>query len=170
MTFLVAICLGAGTGCAIHQKMPQPLTAAAVSRVQEALDARGAWVEYRVPGRPLETVGVERGSARRVGTVTPSLELVAEDPPRVIPLGSVRSIQVNDHLLGAVEGLAAGTLSGALVGGLWAPSGKSSCTPGADDCIGMDFSDEIFFTSIVVGALVGLAVGASVGQRLVYTF
>jgi hypothetical protein len=143
----------------------------AAAELKKTLDQRGAWVEYSEFGHPPETVSIARGSARSVGTTTPSLVLLSKDPPQAIPLESVRSIQVNDRLIGGAAGLLLGTVSGVLVGAVLGSGAKSSCDPSSDQpCLNMDFSGTILITSTVLGAIIGLAIGAGVGRRTVFVF
>jgi hypothetical protein len=160
----------AASGCASHQPMPHPLTPAAVAQVKDALESRGAWVEYDWPGQPPIVGAVQRGNFQSVGSVQPSLVVLIDEPKHAVPLENVRSIQINNHWRGAAEGLGVGLLSGALLGALLASGGESHCSPGDDHCIGMDFSAEILASSILLGSAIGIVVGASVGQRIVYTF
>ncbi len=158
------------TGCAIHQQMPRPLTPAAVAQVHDALASRGAWIEFSPPGFAAITDSVQQGNVRRIEGSPPSLVLHTDECNAEVPIESVRNIQVNNHSLGALEGLGAGFLGGILVGATLASGGESHCAPADDHCLGMDFSGEILLSSIVIGSLTGLVIGASVGQRFVYTF
>jgi hypothetical protein len=158
------------TGCAIHKQMPRPPTPAAVAEVQDALERRGAWLEYGPPGHPPLIAAVQQDSFQRVDLGRPSLILYTDEPAHAVPLEHARSLQVNNHWLGALEGLGIGVLSGFLIGALLAQGGKSSCNPGDDGCLGMDFSDAIFFLSVITCSAAGTGIGAAVGQRFVYTF
>jgi hypothetical protein len=168
-TTLVAF-VTAASGCASHQPMPDPLTPAAVAQVKEALESRGAWVEYGWPGQPSIIGAVQRGHFQSVGAVQPSLILLTDEPRHAVPLEHVRSIQFNNHWLGAAEGFGVGLFSGALLGALLSSGEKSHCSPGDDHCIDLDFSEAILVSSIVLGAAIGVVVGVSVGHKRVYTF
>jgi len=162
--------LVATSGCTTHHQMARPLTPLAVAQVQDTLERRGAWVEHGWPGQPPQVAAVERGDVHRVGTTTPSLVLLSDDPRQSIPLEYVRSIQLNNHTEGAVKGLLIGALSGGLMGVLLASGGESKCNPGDDGCIGLDFSGAILITSLLIGTAIGVGIGAGVGQRHIYTF
>jgi hypothetical protein len=168
--FTVAAFASASIGCATSRQLPRPLTPAAVTQVQGALERRGAWVEHGLPGPPALIAAVERGRFRRVGADAAALELLSDDPPQAIPLQYVRSVQVNNHWLGGLEGAGLGFLSGAVIGVLLAPGGRSTCNSSDDNCLGLDFSGEILATSLLLGTLIGAAVGGAVGQRQTYRF
>jgi hypothetical protein len=154
----------------VDKAMPRPISPEAVAEVQDAIGRRGAWLEYGSPGQPSLVAALDQGSFRRVDIGRPSLILYTRDPDQAVPLAHVRSLQVNNHWMGAAEGLGIGFLSGVLIGALAAPSGKSSCDPGDDHCLGMDFGDEILLLSMLACSVAGTVIGAAVGQRYVYTF
>jgi hypothetical protein len=158
------------SGCAIHRQMPRPLTPQAVDEVQEALDRRGAWLEYGYPGQPSLVAAVQQGGFQRVDLGRPSLVLYTGEPAHAVPLEHARELRLNNHWLGTLEGMGIGLLSGLLLGALIAPAGKSRCEPGSDGCLGMDFSDAFMVIGIVTGTTIGTIIGAAVGQRYVYTF
>jgi hypothetical protein len=166
----LALFVAASSGCITHHTIARPASPAAIAEVQTQLESRGAWIEYALPGLPPQINTVARGEVRRVGGATPSLIVRTEQPALFVPLENIRSIQVNNHLEGAARGFAAGLLSGVLVGALLAPGARSSCNAGDDGCIGLDFSGAVLVTSLLFGAGIGLAVGAGVGQRHLYTF
>jgi hypothetical protein len=160
----------AATGCAIHKPMPRPLTPEAVEQVQEALESRGAWLEYGYPGQPSLVAAVQKGSFQRFDQGRPSLLLYTDEPAHAVPLEHARELRVNNHWLGTLEGLGIGLLSGVILGVWIAPAGKPRCDPGSDGCLGMDFSGTFMMMGIITGTTIGTIVGAAVGQRYVYTF
>lgn len=164
VTSVVVLC--ASSACTIHEMPVGPLNPAAIAEVQRALNARGAKVEYTRAGQAPTFVAVSQGDYRV--TASGNLQLLSED--QAIPIEDVRSIEVNNHGLGAAEGLGLGLLTGALAGSMLASGAKSSCNRGEDGCIGLDLSGAVITMTTIVGATVGLLVGAAVGQRVAYTF
>jgi hypothetical protein len=112
LSVVTILAIATGTGCITTQKnMPRPLTSAQIAEVKEALDHHGGWVEYDGYGRS-ELSYLATGSARPDPYLQSSLVLLAEDPPKAIPLHQVRSLWIRDRSVGAVTGLAAGALTG----------------------------------------------------------
>jgi hypothetical protein len=160
------------TGCAIHKDMPRPMSPAAVTEVREALESRGAWLEYGYPGY-LPLIGaVQRGSFQPVDLGRPSLIFYTDDPAHAVPLEHARSLQVNNHWLGALEGLGIGALSGLLLGALlMAAAGEGSGCENPDAmCIDFNPGQALFILSLTIGPIAGTTIGAAVGQRTVYDF
>jgi hypothetical protein len=170
MRFVVLVTVTAFslTACAFHKQLPRPLAPAAVAQVQDALENRGAEIEYGYPGYPSLFAEVKQGDFRVVNPGRPSLVLLTYAPvAHAVPLEHVRSLRVNNHWLGALEGLGIGTLSGAVLGTLLAPE---NCEGDSDHCSGLDVHGMVLVSSMVLGAVLGAGIGAIAGQPYVYTF
>lgn len=156
------------TACAIHKNLPRPLTPDAVAQVQDALESRSAEIEYGYPGYPSLVGEVKQGDFRRVYPGRSSLVLLTYAPvAHAVPLEHVRSLRVNNHWLGALEGLGIGALSGTVLGALLAPE---NCEGDRDHCWGLDVNGMALVSSMVLGAALGASIGAIAGQPYVYTF
>jgi hypothetical protein len=168
---IVTACALAMAGCTAHRQMPRPLTPAAVAEVEEALTARGAWVEYGAPGQPSLVAAVQQGSFQHYNPGRPALILYTEEPAHAVPLEHVRELKVNNRLLGTLEGAGIGLLAGLLFGAVvTAGSGPPKCENGSDNCLNMDFRGVVMFLTTITGATTGTIVGAIAGHRYVYTF
>jgi hypothetical protein len=157
-------------GCAIHKQMPRPLSPEAVAEVQDALERRGAWLEYGYPGQPPLVAAVRQGSFQKGAGGRRSLILYTDEPAHAVPLEHARSLQVNNHWLGALEGLGIGFLSGVLLGALVYKAAMPACETPSDSCNGMDMRGTFFYATVIVGSSLGTGIGAAVGQRYIYTF
>jgi hypothetical protein len=121
------------------------------------------------------TVSTSYGEVEAVGIETPNgVEFQATGTGQIVPANDIHTIEAKRHGQGALEGLAWGAVSGALIGGVYGYSqGDDECN---DDgfCI-LEFSagEKATFGAIgfgAVGALVGLLAGAVVGSTNTYEY
>jgi hypothetical protein len=169
LSVVTILAIATGTGCITTQKnMPRPLTSAHIAEVKEALDHHGGWVEYDEYGRS-ELSYLETGSARPDPYLQNSLVLLAEDPPKAIPLHLVRSLWIRDRSVGAVTGLAAGALTGLLSGLVFMAGIDSAFSGWGEPASSRDYT-EMALAGGLVGAAIGVIVGVSVGKRTRFTF
>jgi len=121
------------------------------------------------------TLSTSHGAVEAVGIETPNgVEFQATGTGQIVPANDIHTIEAKRHGQGALEGLAWGAVSGALIGGIYGYSqGDDEC--GEDDFCILEFSagDKATFGAIgfgAIGGLIGLVAGAAVGSTDIFEY